>query len=457
MSPLDPLDVPLVDPPAASSQAVARPAPTVVEDDFLARLVVPHARRLGRAWPLLLLGLLLGAAAGIAWRVTHPTWVARCTVLLVQSLTAQAQTEELLGSGPRPNQAYAAAILESNTTAADVISSLSLGDRYTPAKLATSLTVTPTKEGVLSLAYTDRDPQQAVEILRAYLTAYRRYTDSTVLTVAKNERVFIQKQLATSDANLKQLEKRLLEYKERHLAFGQEDSFRALLARSYADVGAARVALQQAQSKRDSLRDAYRQSSAAMRRDQDAPSLLADPSVSALQAELVKARSDLANLRVYLKDTMPEVKVQKEKVDNLEAQLNSRLHELARAIDSGMTPALVDADAEVSVARARLKGAQALDQQLRGRLRKMPEEELELSRIKRGLDIEDARNRTLHTSLQAALLQEAREPIYLVVLDAPVVAPRMSALMRYSLYGGAGGLAGMGLCALLVLLRRPRK
>ena len=86
-------------------------------------------------WKIVLVALALGLV-GAAYAFTLPTqYLAQVTVFLVQSSSAEAQAQELLGRGPKPNQGYAAAILRSRTVAGYVASALKLGPGWSPGSI----------------------------------------------------------------------------------------------------------------------------------------------------------------------------------------------------------------------------------------------------------------------------------------------------------------------------------
>ena len=392
----------------------------------------------------MVIALVVGAVVGLVMsKIRKEMWVARCTVLLVQSLTAQSQIKTLMGGGQRPNQSYASAILESNTTAYDVLTSLKLPSSYSVGTLVSSLKVAPTADGVLVLSYSDPTPNEAVTILREYLSAYRRYTDATVLTVAKNERVFLQRQLEVSNERLRQAEIALLDFERLHPMYGDANGVRGLASTAETELATARSELSQALAKRNALREAYLQSSQATESDLTLPTLVNDATSASLQSALLKAQLVLANLRTYERNRMPDVREQRQRVANIERQLAERIHKIASVYNTGLAPQLVDADTEVAVARTRVKSARMINSGIERRLRTLPEEELQHMRLKRALEIEDTRNRSLNKELQTAKLAEARQPIYLVVLDQPVVGPRMHPDTRRLMYAGAFGAAAL--------------
>ena len=177
--------------------------------EFFQRLV----RRLKADWWRFVLFALVLGLVGAAYAFTLPTqYLAQVTVFLVQSSSAEAQAQELLGRGPKPNQGYAAAILRSRTVAGYVASALKLGPEWSPHRLSASLKIRGTQEGMLAIFFECADQEMAAKILGEYLRAYRRYTDNTVLTVAQGERKFVEEQLSKSKSELEQAESKLIAF-----------------------------------------------------------------------------------------------------------------------------------------------------------------------------------------------------------------------------------------------------
>ena len=78
-------------------------------------------------------------------------------------------------------------------------------------------------------------------------------------------------------------------------------------------------------------------------------------------------------------------------------------------------------------------------------------------RLKRNLEIEDANYRQLEANYQRALLAEAKEPIYLVMLDPPSVAESPESRDRFLKFGGVAAVLGFLLSLALSLYSESKK
>lgn len=403
-----------------------------------------------RGWWKLLLWSLLGLATGLAGARFWPMrYKAVCAVFLVQGMKAETQAQELLGAGPRPNQAYASAILKSKTVAEDVLRALKKKDR-TPTQLQRSLEVSGSKEGILTVAYSAANPGEAVELLSEYLKAYRRYTDGSVLTVAKGERVFIEKQVQLCKERLKNAEEAVLRFEKAHAGGPQADSLRSAVTGAYAENLNASTALHLARAKEEHLRVKTEASLDRLREHSTAPSTLEDNTLAALQAEIVQARVELNNLKIAATDEDPEVKAQREKIARLQQVADQRVEELAQSYRRGLNRSASETQAEISLAQAKLHVANQNLNSLKPRLQQLLEQDMERLRLRREFDVQDKLYRDLELALQNSLLAEAKEPIYLVVLDQPAVVVSRTQTYRYPLFGVAG--LGLGLLVGLCLI-----
>ncbi len=395
------------------------------------------ARRL-----LICLASLLGALLGLAMASFWPlSYTAVCTVFLVQSMKAETQTQELLGSGPKANQAYASVILSSRTVAEDVLRNLK-NKSLDSDQLRQGIGVSGSREGVLSVHYSSKDPAQATQILNEYLKAYRRYTDGSVLTVAKGERVFIEKQLQLCEERLTKAEEALVGFETRNGEL-PADSLTSAIKTAYGEQQTARSALTLIRTKARALEENSRKSLEQVETHNTAPSSLEDEALKAMQAQLVQARLDLANLKISSTDEDPEVKAQLEKIQHLETQVGSRLGELRSSLERGADRTASQLRVDEEMARVKLDEAESTLRTLKPKLKLNLTRDIERLRLRRDFEVQDKLYRDLKSAMQMAQLAEAKEPIYLVVLDQPAIT--QSRAQQYRQPIGAALGAGLGL------------
>ncbi len=70
--------------------------------------------------------------------------------------------------------------------------------------------------GVLELRYIDSDPRRATEVLNQLLAYYIEQDQQRLATPAAESREFLQKEIATIEASMKQADKRLLDFQSNH-------------------------------------------------------------------------------------------------------------------------------------------------------------------------------------------------------------------------------------------------
>ena len=71
------------------------------------------------------------------------------------------------------------------------------------------------------------------------------------------------------------------------------------------------------------------------------PSLVSDKTISSVQQQLISAKLQLEELRLFQTDLAPEVKAAIERVKSLESLIQTRVNELVKAYDRGLTPELI--------------------------------------------------------------------------------------------------------------------
>lgn len=80
----------------------------------------------------------------------------------------------------------------------------------TREKLESNTTVTlGTKDGLISITATDRDPRFAAQLANGYVEEYSKHSNTLALTESSQRRVFFQQQLLQADGNLVQAEQGL--------------------------------------------------------------------------------------------------------------------------------------------------------------------------------------------------------------------------------------------------------
>lgn len=135
-----------------------------------ARELRDYGSLLRRRWPWLVLGLLIGAVAGLGYlRVATPTYVSTAKVQ-VYSVTADTTSIGERTSGP-VNLDDEAQLVQSEEVAAKTAESL--GSSMTPVQLSRRVVVTvPPNTTVLNISYAAQTPAEAQEGAQAFAEAY---------------------------------------------------------------------------------------------------------------------------------------------------------------------------------------------------------------------------------------------------------------------------------------------
>ncbi len=153
-----------------------------------------------------------------------------------------------------PGDMYVA-MFRSRTVEDALIKRFGLIERYhtkalydTREKLESRTTATlGTKDGLISITATDRDPQFAARLANGYVEEFSKHSNSLALTESSQRRAFFQQQLFQADENLVQAEERLKHTQQSTGILQLDSQARALIETSAAlrgQISAKEVQLQ---------------------------------------------------------------------------------------------------------------------------------------------------------------------------------------------------------------------
>ncbi len=369
--------------------------------------------------------------------------------------------------GRLPSLEYAGSILRSRTTLEAVAKNLKLQEAWgletfpeTLLRLRKRLEFIPSsKDSVLYLTALDHDPELARKILDELIKQYDIYTERAVLTSAKRQRIFLEKQIELGHERLKALEDKVALYQREHgleIAVNQPEVQSQLLGGLLGEEIQAMSQFEAAQGLVDEFRRLESSLLAKVEADTDFSSV-SDPVALTLQAELSTAKLDLETQLLSRTEKHPEVQATRDRVLAAEQRLGSKLSSLRRASQEGLSSsAMIEAEAALESARKRLESAQAMISRRTEDLLDTPGVAITHESLAAELLLQRRLFGQLKLEYQAACLAEERDSIELEILDPPNVPARpYSPSKRLWTLGGLvlGGL--LGLFFVLVAFARP--
>src|SRR5215831_17816541 len=248
--------------------------------------------------------------------------------------------------------------------------------------------IDPEKEGLISIAVSDRDPKRAAEIANAWVDELRSLNQSLALTEAAQRRVFFEQKLVT----------------ERE------------------DLATAELALKQIEQKTGLIQP-------------DAQTRALIGAVAEVRAQIAAKEVQLQSLRTYATPNNPDVK----RVQTELAELHTQYARLARmggaAAESG------EGSIEVPTG-------------------KVTQATLEYLRVARELKYHEALYDFLARQLEAARIDEAKNPVVVQVVDKAVEPERKSSPKRLLIVALTAALSFLVACFVVLVreaIRRKRQ
>ena len=196
------------------------------------------------------------------------------------------------------------------------------------------------KTGVITIAVEYEDPKLAQKIANTYIEELQKIMNEKNLTVAKFNRVFLEKQLKEEEEKLKKLQQKLAEFQKKTKIIAPENQLEGVMT-LYSGLVSKKIEL------------------------------------------MVKLRS----LESALSPNNPQIKMLKEQIESIENQIKS----IEEKTNIGALPSLS----------------------------KVPEKLVEYTNIMQKLKISEAVYKELVKMYEQAKLQEAKENIYVEIIDPP--------------------------------------
>lgn len=337
----------------------------------------------------------------------------------------------------------------------------------TVRRLAREIRVEADREvpGLFTVSWRARDPGRAHAVVAALVEVFVENNARTDRADLERARGFIERQIAAQARALDEAERRLAEFRKRHVdLLAGEQGYFFRLEQARARVAGLRAELEAARARRAEL----------ARRLAATPRYLplsALPTYAALPqtgpaAELARLEARLAELRQRYTEAHPDVVATRRAIEALRARLEAegggRPSGLPNPLHDQLAAQLAALDAEIASIATRLEQAERDERELLARARTAPEVEAELKRLTRDYEVIRRNYEELVARREAAriadALQAGDEPARLRIVDPPSepvlpAAPPRTLLLAGVLLGSLA--AGTGYALARAALEQP--
>ena len=325
------------------------------------------------------------------------------------------------------------------------------------------------RDNLYVINYGHRKPEVAKRVVQALLTIFVEGSLGDKRKDADSARRFIDEQIKAYEQKLIVAENALRDFKRQNMGMmpGEGGGYFAKLAGASADVKQAKLALREAESARDAIRDQLSDTESSVIVDEPPPAP-ANPEIDARIRDLTK---NLDALRLRYTEQHPDVITTKRIIEQLEAQKKEEAKlnpPTSGAQDQSTNPlyqqlsiALSEAEANVASMQARVKEYEDRYEQLKAAADRVPQVEADLTQLNRDYSVHKENYEKLLARRESAQisgeLDATKGTVDFRIVDPPRVpitpsGPNRPQLMSLVLLGGLIG--GLGL-AFFVSQVRP--
>jgi len=321
------------------------------------------------------------------------------------------------------------------------------------------------RENLYTISYTDDNPEVARKVVQALLNVFVESSLGSTRKDIASSRNFIDDQISQYEKKLDKMEERIKDFKQQHYGLlpGQGQNYYTQLKQAEDQLNQAKLSLQEAVSRRNSLKARLEGTEPVLLSDPDASSSTIttelDPRIDALQKKL-------DDLRTRYTENYPEVQQTQRILDDLRKQRKQIVaSRRAKQAQSGgsqydgngndyvqqMQYSLAQAESDVASLQARVSEYQQRYQKLKESVNKIPEVEAQYQELTRNHDVLKGNYEKLLATREKAELsgnvESKTKGVEFRVVDPPFVPSQpsgpnrmmfSSAILLVALGAGAG-------------------
>lgn len=312
--------------------------------------------------------------------------------------------------------------------------------------LLRSTTITLTPEGIMQIKVGAGSPQMAADLANGYVDAYREYSSTSTVSIAKKHREDVEEQLAELRGKLADAETDMANFQGRYKSADFSREAQAMV-QSLLQLRMQKLASQVEQKAAGAkVRQAetlmVRNLQSASRNPLISSSSLDDPILSNLRNELADVYTHYSQAKATETPANPELQSYRQQVHDLEASLRTQLKRQIQAHNQGISGDLLNLEIAAQSAGDQTAAYQTAISALEKTMKPYPNIGLDYERKSRKLKVLESLYLYLSTERERAILQEAKESPDFEVLDKAIPPDFKSspALRTYLMVGFMLGL-----------------
>lgn len=197
-----------------------------------------------RRWPALVVGALLGLAAGVVYGFVAPEWYSATLTVVPSQHSQDSAAMALAAKLPAGLDAFSTdvqriqAVLASNSVADEVIVKFKLQDRYSNEHIEQTREAlrkhcgsnVDRRSGVVSLTCEDKDPKTAMEMAAYFGEIGNKVFGRISVSSAREERKFLEEQVLKARHDVDESSQKLREFQEQHKVVDLPEQSKAVIS-----------------------------------------------------------------------------------------------------------------------------------------------------------------------------------------------------------------------------------
>ena len=326
------------------------------------------------------------------------------------------------------------------------------------------------RDNLYVINYGHQKPEVAKRVVQALLTIFVEGSLGDKRKDADSARRFIDEQIKAYEQKLIVAENALRDFKRQNMGMmpGEGKDYFGRMAGASGDVNQAKLALREAESARDAIKDQLSDTESGSIVDEPPPAPI-NPEIDARIRELTK---NLDALRLRYTEQHPDVVTTKRIIEQLEAQKKEEAKltppssgmlnqgQNANPLYQQLSIALSEAEANVASMQARVKEYENRYEQLKSAVDRVPQVEADFTQLNRDYSVHKDNYEKLLSRRESAQisgeLDATKGTVDFRIVDPPRVpitpsGPNRPQLMSFVLLGGLIG--GLGLAFLVSQIR----
>ena len=381
-----------------------------------------------RKWLIIILVLMGGIAGYLYTSNQPPIYKANALLMLDESSSGYSDLEKLtLNNEDKELQTYSR-LFKTRKLLKKVVNTVDDEDLSSQGlESSLSVSILP-NTNLIKISITNQDPKLAKTIIEVLISEFVLTNRELKKTSTSSARDYVSTQLEQVSQELKEYEDEVKEYQKENSLTVMSD-FDKKLTSQIIDlekrIAAANIDIQTHIVSLDHLKDELEKENEEIL---SSKTISRNNLVENIKNKLVEVERKLSSLNSVYTDKHPDVKKLKSERDNLQKQLNNKVKEIVSSsvytdnpVYNQLHKEFITLEGELLSLKAEKEGLELqLEEQMK-EINKLPEKELEYSRLQRNLKVTEELYTMLLTRHQELKITEAMKVSDIMIVDPPVV------------------------------------